>query len=582
MVEIHEFENTAGANDTPGALFPEGIIGSSVNNRLRELQAALRVQWNDAQWFRFGDGSGPASITRTAGNQFTISSSTDLRPVYHVGRRLKIIGGSTGTVFTRITAVSFASPTTTVTVASSALQSESLAVYVGILSADSTSAVPAVLSSLEELIRITLTDNGSGAGPFMDLRRIRSSPGPNDNLGQVRLQGRNSSGADVTFASIKAQTIAVGTNNETGRLFFSVRDGGTEVDAFTVEPGVQRVLSRATGGAAGPDLVLHRDSSAQPGNGSTGRVLWRHRNASGGNVDGGFLEAYLTANAAGGETMRVRAVTISGGSRSTKLDWGDNILMTVPVQMQSDAQVQGDLDVDGTLNVDSAAVLNNLTADSLTLAGDLQVGGEISGSLAIEGAVQMGSSLEVGSSITTSDGSLTANRNAATVGVFNRDGNDGIVIAIQQDGTTEGTISVSGTTVSYGTFTGEHWAAFRNPADLSDPRLKPGTLLSSTGHQWKPDKPLPTVEITHHERDEAIYGVYGGTTEQGVQVYALGTAWVRCVGPVERGDLLTSSRIPGVAEPQREAWVGPHTLGKVTIADGRTDERLVACTLMSG
>lgn len=581
MAEIHEFESTAGANDTPGALFPEGIIGSSVNNRLREEQAAHRKQWNDSQWFRFGDGSGPASITRTAGNQFTISSSTDLRPVYHVGRRLKIIGGSTGTVFTRITAVSFASPTTTVTVASSALQSESLAVYVGILSADSTSAVPAVLSSLEELIRVTLTDNGSGAGPFMDLRRIRSSPGPNDNLGQVRLVGRNSSGADVTYASIKAQTIAVGTNNETGRLFFSVRDGGTEVDAFTIEPGVQRVLSRATGGAAGPDLVLHRDSSAQPGNGSTGRVLWRHRNASGGNVDGGFLEAYLTANAAGGETMRVRAVTISGGSRSTKMDWGDNVIMTVPVQMQSDAQVQGSLDVDGTLNVDSASVLNNLAADSLTLAGDLQVGGEISGGLAITGEVQMGSALTVDGSITTGDGSLTVNRDGATAAVINR-AQDGIVVAIQSGGVTQGTISVSGTTVSYGTFTGEHWAAFRNPADLSDPRLKTGTLLSSTGHQWKPDKPLPTVKVSDLRADPSIYGVYGGVTEQGVQVYALGSAYVRCIGAVYEGCLLQASELPGIAEAQPDVFVRSCTLGKVTIADDRTDERLVACTLMSG
>jgi hypothetical protein len=72
-------------------------------------------------------------------------------------------------------------------------------------------------------------------------------------------------------------------------------------------------------------------------------------------------------------------------------------------------------------------------------------------------------------------GILVATR--ADVPLFiNRLSTDGILVLLQQDNTTEGTISVSGTTVSYNGFTGTHWSRF---TDNSTPTILRGTVLES-------------------------------------------------------------------------------------------------------
>jgi hypothetical protein len=67
-------------------------------------------------------------------------------------------------------------------------------------------------------------------------------------------------------------------------------------------------------------------------------------------------------------------------------------------------------------------------------------------------------------------------RPASTVLVANRQSDDGTVIGIFQAGTEEGTISVSGTTVSYNGFTGTHWSRFQ---DNSTPTILRGTVLET-------------------------------------------------------------------------------------------------------
>jgi hypothetical protein len=67
-------------------------------------------------------------------------------------------------------------------------------------------------------------------------------------------------------------------------------------------------------------------------------------------------------------------------------------------------------------------------------------------------------------------------RPASTVLFANRQSDDGTVIGIFQAGTEEGTISVSGTTVSYNGFTGTHWSRFQ---DNSTPTILRGTVLET-------------------------------------------------------------------------------------------------------
>jgi predicted DNA-binding protein len=57
-----------------------------------------------------------------------------------------------------------------------------------------------------------------------------------------------------------------------------------------------------------------------------------------------------------------------------------------------------------------------------------------------------------------------------------RNSDDGELIKLIQDGSLEGTISVSGTTVTYGGFTGSHWSRL---ADNSKPTILRGTIMDS-------------------------------------------------------------------------------------------------------
>ena len=60
--------------------------------------------------------------------------------------------------------------------------------------------------------------------------------------------------------------------------------------------------------------------------------------------------------------------------------------------------------------------------------------------------------------------------------IANRLTDDGEIIRIVQAGTTEGTISTSGSTVSYNAFTGSHWSRL---ADNSKPTILRGTIMES-------------------------------------------------------------------------------------------------------
>jgi hypothetical protein len=73
-------------------------------------------------------------------------------------------------------------------------------------------------------------------------------------------------------------------------------------------------------------------------------------------------------------------------------------------------------------------------------------------------------------------GIATFNRNSGVPVVINRGTNDGELINFRQNGTQEGSISVSGSTVSYNGFTGTHWSRFQ---DNSKPTILRGTVLET-------------------------------------------------------------------------------------------------------
>jgi hypothetical protein len=104
-----------------------------------------------------------------------------------------------------------------------------------------------------------------------------------------------------------------------------------------------------------------------------------------------------------------------------------------------------------------------------------------------------------------------------------------------------------------------------------------------------PHPALTSVRFSGGRGDPRVCGVLLEERPDGdLSVIDVGAVMVRVIGPIAGGDLLQASATPGVAERQVglggqvDDIVRSRTLGKVRRGDNRTDERLVAVTLLCG
>jgi hypothetical protein len=181
------------------------------------------------------------------------------------------------------------------------------------------------------------------------------------------------------------------------------------------------------------------------------------------------------------------------------------------------------------------------------------------------GAVTLGANATTGSY-------FAAKTSSATVAYFDRTTNDGNVIEIRQDGTTEGAISVSGSTVTYG---GGHLARWSQLPNNEDPSgLLKGTVMSNLDEmcEWgeEDNEQLNKTKVSDVEGDSNVAGVFVSTSpdEVGPLDY-----WLAMTGDmiiriaegvtVQRGDLLMSAG-DGTAKPQDDDIIRSKTVAKVT------------------
>jgi hypothetical protein len=186
-------------------------------------------------------------------------------------------------------------------------------------------------------------------------------------------------------------------------------------------------------------------------------------------------------------------------------------------------------------------------------------------------------------------------RSSNTPMLLNRVTNDGQIVSIRQDNTEEGSIAVSGNTVTYGGFSGLHessgiatdtpigtvvstideldvYFAKQGEGDLEEDNPKAGQTRADHAK----------VKVSDTEGDKAVYGVVGSFNAQGkVNVASVGIGSVRVTGVCEKGDLLESNG-DGTAKVQSDDIVRSKTIGKVTIGNSSTDVKLVSCVLYCG
>ena len=177
------------------------------------------------------------------------------------------------------------------------------------------------------------------------------------------------------------------------------------------------------------------------------------------------------------------------------------------------------------------------------------------------------------SGLTMSTNTVVATRSGASVATFNRTSSDGQIISLKQAGTEEGSISVSGTTITYGTFSGSHIGQF---ADGSTGDILRGTVMETVEElcEWVgevPPEQLTKVKISDTIASKRVYGVFmdwdreDSVNTHDMLVTSLGAFVVRIASSVvvQGGDLLESNG-DGCARVQSDDIVRSSTIGKVS------------------
>tara|TARA_B100001769_G_C21830035_1_gene450842 strand:- start:113 stop:709 length:597 start_codon:yes stop_codon:yes gene_type:complete len=194
------------------------------------------------------------------------------------------------------------------------------------------------------------------------------------------------------------------------------------------------------------------------------------------------------------------------------------------------------------------------------------------------------------------DGRLAVTGDNTSPLFVNRVASDGRLVDLLQDGSTEGEIAVSGSTVS---FNGGHLARWTRLSDNSKPTsLLKGTVMSNLDDMvvWEVDGVAKTneqrnqVKVSDSEGDINVAGLFvEWALEQGyndMNMAMTGDMVIRIAQgvTVQKGDLLMSAG-NGTAKPQDDDIVRSKTIAKVisnTVIKTYSDNSfLVPCVVMA-
>ena len=168
--------------------------------------------------------------------------------------------------------------------------------------------------------------------------------------------------------------------------------------------------------------------------------------------------------------------------------------------------------------------------------------------------------------------------------VLNRKTSDGTVLAFRQDSVEEGTISISGTTVSYNGAHLSRWSQLPSGAERTE--ILRGSVLSNIDEmcEWgdEDNEQLNRMKVSDVEGDKNVSGVFQAwdddddTYTNDFYCAMTGDFIIRIAEgtTVERGDLLMSAG-DGTAKPQADDIIRSKTIAKVTSTN-------VSCTYEDG
>ena len=326
--------------------------------------------------------------------------------------------------------------------------------------------------------------------------------------------------------------------------------------------------STDAGSTSGPVLVMQRDSGSPADNDLMGQIIFRGDNDAGETVDYASIRTFLNDASDGTEDTDMDIITMSNGTARNRISF----IPSETVMNEGSRDIDFRVESDGNANMlfvnagDNAVLVGKASADNST----------------------------AGQSFFGSDG-MSTTRSGGVALIVNRLSDDGQLVNFRQANSDEGSISVSGSTISYNGFSGLHESsgiATNTPIgtvvstidELDVYALKQGEAGEETDNpkagQTRADH--AKVKVSDTAGDKAVYGVVGSfNAQEKVNVISVGIGSVRVTGACAKGDLLESNG-DGTAKVQSDDIVRSKTIGKVTIGNSGTGVKLVSCVLYCG
>ena len=371
-----------------------------------------------------------------------------------------------------------------------------------------------------------------------------------DTLGGISFQGAD--GGDLTEAArISAEVDGTpGTADMPGRLVFA-----------TTADGASSPTTRATIDSSGRLLVGATTARSNFYNASTISGLLQIEGTT--DLTRAFSQVHNTADFKGPLYVLAKSRGATVGS-NTVVQSGDQL---------GEISFQGS---DGTEFVAAAGIEAQIdgTPGANSMPGRLVFSTTVTGASSATERMRITSAGNLLVGVTSSAGYRAefASSNATTMQVT-RAGNDGNLIDFIQDTTIEGSISVSGTTVSYNGAHLSRWSQLPGGAERIE--ILRGTVLSNIdemcGWDEEENEQLNRMKISDVEGDPNVSGVFQAwdddddTYTDDFYCAMTGDFIIRIAEgvTVRRGDLLMSAG-DGTAKPQDDDIIRSKTIAKVT------------------
>ena len=414
------------------------------------------------------------------------------------------------------------------------------------------------------------------------------------SLGFAQMQAYDRSGAALLGGRINTANWRLGEDGESYFLGnFGIGTSSPEEilhvaaasEAVNSRDGVMLQSTSALAADTGLPLVFSADIGGGFSNYGIASIAGRKENSTSGNAAGYLQFATGSPGGAISEKMRINSngdVGIGETSLSAGLDVKRDVNPVLAIDRGTADTANFNLQYNGTLTGQLSAANGDfqISAAGASTPISFYANGQERMKIAQNGVIRIGQ--------TTSDAPAAANIAGAAIGQtaylsisragdlgieVNRISNDGPLMRFLQDGTSEGSISVSGTTVSYN---GGHLARWSQlPGGAVRKEILRGTVLSNIDEmcEWgeEDNEQLNRMKVSDVEGDKNVSGVFQAwdddddTYTDDFYCAMTGDFVIRIAQgvTVQRGDLLMSAG-DGTAKPQDDDIIRSKTIAKVT------------------